>query len=327
MHILVTGGAGYLGSVVTEELLNAGQDVIIFDNLAHGHRAAVHPAATFVHGDLGDRAALERTFTTYRGIKAVIHLAMHTSASESWQRPERYLHENLANGVNLMATAVRHDIGRFILASSADVCGGPGPVPIIEQAPSYPVSPYSESLYLLERALSWYERCAGLRYAVLRCFNVAGATERCGEHHVPETHLIPGLLNVALGWRSHVTLFGDDYPTPDGTTVRDYVHVRDVARAMIGVLAALEQRSRIYNVGAGQGSSTMEVIMVARRVTGHALPCVVEPRRPYEPIVQIAATQQIRAELGWEPRYSDLEGIIESAWAWQRRHPYGYDSD
>jgi UDP-glucose 4-epimerase len=327
MSILVTGGAGYIGSVVTEELLRTGNEVVVFDNLSQGHRAAVHPDAAFVRGDLGDVDAIEQTFTSYPGTETVLHLGASTQLAESMQRPERYLRDNVVGGINLIATAVRHDVGRFILASTVDVYGTPARVPIIEPEHIAPRSPYGESLYTLERALGWYERVAGVRYAILRCFNVAGATERCGEHHKPETHLIPTLLSVALGKREHFTLFGDDHPTPDGTCIRDYIHVIDVAQAIIRVLPALEQRSRIYNLGAGKGYSSKEVIAVARQVTGHPIPYVVESRRPYEPAVLVASTAQIRAELSWEPRSSDLERIIGTAWAWQRRYPNGYGSD
>jgi UDP-glucose 4-epimerase len=324
MRVLMTGGAGYIGSVVTEELLRTEHDVIVFDDLSQGHRVAVHPDAAFVHGDLRDVAAIDRAFTTYRDIDIVIHVAGNTAVGESLQQPERYLHDNVVNGMNLIATAARHDVGRFILASSADVYGAPARVPIIEPERIAPRSPYGESLYTLERALRWYEHILGVRYAVLRCFNVAGATERCGEHHVPETHLIPSLLQVALGQREYVTLFGDDHPTPDGTCIRDYIHVVDVAQAIIRVLPALDQRSRIYNLGSGKGFSNKEVIAMARQVTGHPIPCVVEPRRPYEPAVLIAAITQIRTELSWAPRYSDLEQIIRSAWAWHCRYPNSY---
>ncbi len=324
MRILVTGGAGYIGSVVTEELLRVGHDVVVLDNLAKGHRAAVHPDAPFVRADLADVEAIERTLRTYRGIEAVMHFASNTGIDESKRQPELYLRDNVANGINLIAMAVRHDVSRFILASSANVYGAPARVPIPEVEEIFPGSPYGESKAMLERALSWYERSAGLHYAVLRYFNVAGATERFGEHHEPETHLIPMLLSVALNKRTNITLFGTDHSTPDGTCVRDYVHVTDVAQAHILALAALDQRSRTYNLGNGQGFSNNEVIAVARSVTGHPIPYVVGPRRAFEPAVLIASTKQIRAELGWQPCYPDLESMINSAWEWQRRHPNGY---
>jgi UDP-glucose 4-epimerase len=326
MRILVTGGAGYIGSVVVEELVRVEHEVVVFDNLSQGHRAAVHSEAAFVHGDLSDVETIERTFARYRGIEAVLHFGAFAQVAESMRRPERYLRDNIVGGINLLATAVRHDVSRFVLASSADVYGAPARVPIIEPEYIAPRSPYGESLYTLERALSWYERTAGLRFAVVRCFNVAGATERCGEDHNPEIHPIPLLLQVALGQREHITLFGDDHPTPDGTCIRDYIHVVDVAQAIIQVLPVLDQHSRMYNLGSGKGYSNKEVIAMARQVTGHAIPYVVEGRRPYEPAVLIASTTQIRKELGWEPRCSILEHIIGSAWAWRRHHPNGYSS-
>lgn len=326
MRILVTGGAGYIGSVVTEELVQAGHDVIAFDNLRSGNRAAVHPEATFVQGDLNDTRAVEQVFSTYCGIEAVIHCAGHGLIGESWRQLEYYLRDNVTDGVNLIATAIRFNVGRFILISTANVFGVPGPVPIIEHASVVPSSPYGESLYILERVLAWYDRIVDLRFVVLRCFNVAGATERCGEYHVPETHLIPTLLRVALGKQSHFTLFGDDYHTPDGTCIRDYIHVVDVARAIMEVLPLLDKQSRTYNLGGGIGYSTKDVITTARRVTGHPIPYIVGRRRPFEPIVQIASTTQIRREVGWEPRFSTLEHIIRTAWDWQYRHPNGYGS-
>lgn len=327
MRILVTGGAGYVGSVVTEELLRAGHEVVVFDNLARGHRAAVHRDAAFVRGDLADIAAIDRLFGSYPDIAAVMHFACYAHISESWQHAELYLRDNVANGINLVATAIRHDVGRFILSSTASLFGVAARLPIIEPEHVYPESPYSESLYMLERALSWYERTVGIRFAALRCFNVAGATLNFGEDHEPETHLIPVLLSVALGKRGHFTLFGDDYPTPDGTCVRDYIHVVDVAHAHIRALTALEQRSRTYNLGTGRGFSTKEVLAMARQITGHPIPCVVGPCRPYEPMALIASTEQIHAELGWKPQYSDLETIVASAWEWHRRYPNGYPRD
>jgi len=324
MQILVTGGAGYIGSVVTEQLVQGGYDVIVFDSLQSGNRAAVHADATFVQGSLHDIAAIEQVFTAHRGIGCIIHCAGNALVGESWRQLDQYLHDNVTNGINLIATAIRFNVDRFILISTADVFGATGPVPIIEQASIFPSSPYGESLYMLERMLSWYDRITGLRYAVLRCFNVAGATEQCGEYHVPEAHLIPTLLHVALGKQAHFTLFGDDYHTPDGTCVRDYIHVVDVARAIIEVLPVLDKHSRTYNLGGGVGYSNKDVITMARRVTGHPIPYIVGRRRPFEPPVQIASITQIRREVGWEPQFSNLEHIMRTAWDWQYRHPNGY---
>lgn len=327
MHILVTGGAGYIGSVVTGEFVQAGHRVVVFDNLTSGYRAAVHPEARFVQGDLADIDTIEQTFARNPGIDAVVHCAANALVDDSRRQPDRYLRDNVANGLNLITTAVRFNVRRFILTSTADIFGAGVPIPIVEQAPVFPGSPYGESLYLLERILGWYDRIAGLRFASLRCFNVAGATECCGEYRVPQPHLIPALLDVALGKSSHLTLFGDDYPTPDGSCIRDYIHVVDVAHVIMRVMHALDTHSRIYNLGTGTGYSTKEVIALARSITGRPIPYVVGRRRPFEPVVQIASMTQIRRELGWEPQFSDLERIIGSAWAWQRQHPTGYRSD
>jgi UDP-glucose 4-epimerase len=323
LRVLVAGGVGYIGSVVAEELLRAGYEVIVFADRAAQQRAVVPAAATFVQGDLANQPALERLLTTHRGIRAVLHFPPDAGAAASWRHAEDYLRDNVTQGLNLIAAAVRHDIRRFLLASSANVFGGPLPVPIGETAPIFPSSPYGEALYLLERTLAWYERTADLRYGILRCFNVAGATDRYGEHPAPAGHLIPTALSVALGRRPQVPLFGADYLTPDGTCIRDYIHVRDVALAVIHTLGVLDQRSRIYNLGTGHGVSNKEVLRMAGQITGQVIPYVVEAPRPYEQIVSIAAPRQIREELGWTPQYSDLESIIGSAWAWQRCHPPG----
>ncbi|GIV96777.1 MAG: UDP-glucose 4-epimerase [Herpetosiphonaceae bacterium] len=324
MKILVTGGAGYIGSVTTEELIRAGHEVVVFDNLSQGHRAAVHPDAMFVEGDLRDADAVERVFTTHRSIEGIMHFASHTLVGESIQHPELYLRDNVITGVNLMAAAVRHDVGRFILSSTANLFDRPERIPIDEDQPIVPGSPYGESKHMLERALRWYDHIYGLRFAALRYFNAAGATERTGEDHEPETHIIPLVLSVALGKRDHFTLFGDDYPTPDGSCIRDYIHVVDLAQAHILALKALDQGSRSYNLGNGHGFSNKQVIDVARTITGHPIPYVVGPRRPGDPAVLVASAERIRRELGWQPRYPDLESIISSAWEWHRRHPNGY---
>jgi UDP-glucose 4-epimerase len=324
MIILVSGGAGYIGSITTEELLSAGHEVVVFDNLSQGHRAAVHPDAAFVEGDLRDVEAIESAFAQHPGIEGVMHFASYTLVGESMQRPELYLRDNVTCGINLIAAAARHNAGRFILSSSANLFDDPQRMPIDEEERIIPGSPYGESKYMLERALSWYEQIFGLRFAALRYFNAAGATERFGEHHDPETHIIPLLLGVALGRRDEFTLFGEDYPTPDGSCIRDYIHVVDLAQAHILALEALKEGSRVYNLGNGKGFSNKEVIEAARRVTGHPIPYTVGPRRPGDPAVLVASSAKIRAELGWQPRHPQLEEIIGSAWAWHRRHPLGY---
>ena len=325
MNILVTGGAGYIGSIVTEELINQGDAVIVFDNLYYGHRAAVHPEATFIEGDLADRAAVKSLFATY-DVDAVMHFASYTLVGESMEQPFMYLGDNVTNGLNLLQEAVAHGVRRLILSSTANLFDDPERMPIDEEERIVPGSPYGESKNILERMLNWLDRIYGFRYAALRYFNAAGASpsgER-GEDHDPETHLIPLVLQVALGQRDKITIFGDDYPTRDGTCVRDYVHVTDLAQAHILALRALDEGSRTYNLGNSHGATVKEVIETCRQVTGHPIPAEVGPRRPGDPAVLIASSAKIRRELGWKPRYPDLRTVVEHAWEWHRAHPQGY---
>lgn len=323
MKILVTGGAGYIGSVVVEQLIEAGESAVVFDNLYQGHAAAVHPAATLVVGDLADRAAIDALFTEHRP-DAVMHFASHTLVGESMEAPFRYLGENVTNGINLLQTMVKHGVRRFILSSTANLFDRPQRMPIDEDEQIVPGSPYGESKFILERMLAWLDRLAGLRYAALRYFNAAGASPERGEDHHPELHLIPLVLGVAQGKRPHVTIFGSDYPTLDGTCVRDYVHVIDLAQAHIQALRALDDGSRTYNLGNGQGFSVQEVIETARRITGRPIPAVAGARRAGDPAVLIASSDRIRRDLGWQPRYPHLHDIIETAWRWHAAHPDGY---
>jgi UDP-glucose 4-epimerase len=325
MNILVTGGAGYIGSIVSEELVRRGDRVIVFDNLYTGHRQAVPPEATFVYGDLADRAAVRAVFERF-AIEAVMHFASYTLVGESVAHPFMYLGENVTNGLNLLQEAVEHGVRRFILSSTANLFDDPLRMPIDEDERIVPGSPYGESKHILERILHWLDRIYGLRYAALRYFNAAGASpsgER-GEDHAVETHLIPLVLQVALGQRQSITIFGDDYPTRDGTCVRDYIHVTDLAQAHILALEALDGGSRTYNLGNGQGFTVSEVIETCRQVTGHPIPAQVGPRRSGDPAVLVASSERIRRELGWSPRYPDLRTIVEHAWEWHRRHPHGY---
>ena len=325
MNILVTGGAGYIGSIVTEELVQRGDGVVVFDNLYYGHRAAVHPKAAFIEGDLADRAAVRAVFETH-AIEAVMHFASYTLVGESMERPFMYIGDNITNGLNLLQEAVDHGVRRFILSSTANLFDDPERMPIDEAERIVPGSPYGESKNILERMLYWLDRVYGFRYAALRYFNASGASpsgER-GEDHDPETHLIPLVLQVALGQREKITIFGGDYPTRDGTCVRDYVHVTDLAQAHILALQALDDGSRIYNLGNGQGFTVQEVVETCREVTGHAIPTEIGSRRPGDPATLIASSAKIRRELGWELRYPDLRTIVEHAWAWHCTHPHGY---
>jgi len=324
MKVLVTGGAGYIGSAVVVRLVDEGHRVVIFDDLSQGHREAVHPGAVLVEGDLSDRAAVDAALAEHAP-EGILHFASRTLVGESMEHPFRHLGDNVRNGLNLLESAVEHGVRRFILSSTANLFGLPDRIPIDEGAPIAPGSPYGESKYILERLLHWMDDRFGMRYAALRYFNAAGAVSpELGEDHDPETHLIPIVLQVALGQRERVVVYGDDYPTPDGTCIRDYVHVSDLADAHVLALHALEGGSRTYNLGSGRGFSVREVVETARAVTGHPIPVEVGPRRPGDPAVLVAGSDRIRTELGWAPRYPDLRSIVESAWAWHRAHPRGY---
>ncbi len=328
MKVFVTGGAGYIGSIVVDELIKVGDEVVVLDNLLYGHRRAVHPQATFVRGDLADRATLKRLFDRH-DFDGVMHFASYTLVGESMQQPFLYLGDNVRNALNLLEEAVAHDVKRFILSSSANLFDEPERIPISEEEKIVPGSPYGESKYIIERILSWLDRIYGLRYTALRYFNAAGALpsgER-GEDHRPETHLIPIVLQVALGQRDKVVIFGDDYDTRDGTCIRDYIHICDLAQAHILALRALQApdaRSRVYNLGNGLGYSNLEVVETCRQVTGHPIPSEFGPRRPGDPATLVASSAKIRRELGWQPEYPELESIVTHAWAWHRSHPNGY---
>lgn len=323
MRILVTGGAGYIGSVVVEELLQAGEEVIVVDNLSQGHRAAVAADAALEVGDLRDGDFLDSVFHRYRP-EAVMHFAASSLVGESVENPLLFFRNNVDGGLTLFEVMVAHDVLRLILSSTANLFAEPERIPITEDERIVPGSPYGESKNILERMLSWLERAYGLRYASLRYFNASGASETRGEDHRPETHLIPIVLQVALGKRDHVQIYGTDYPTRDGTCVRDYIHVVDLAQAHILALEALDESSRVYNLGNGQGFTVREVIDVARSVTGHPIPVVPAPRRPGDPAVLVASSETLSRDLGWKPRFPDLESIVRSAWEWHRRHPEGY---
>jgi UDP-glucose 4-epimerase len=309
----------------TTELIAAGHDVVVVDNLYQGHREAVHPDAQFVHGDLADMDAVKNIFVQHTGIDAVMHFASYTLVGESMQNPAKYLRDNTVAGVNIIDAAVSAGVGRVIVSSTANLFEKPDSMPIEPDNTIVPGSPYGESKYILERTLHWYERIHGLKYACLRYFNAAGGTPNRGEDHTPELHLIPVVLQVALGQRESITLFGGDYPTRDGTCVRDYVHIVDLAQAHILALDGIARLgSRKYNLGNGDGFTNLEVVQAARRITGHAIPCTIGARRPGDPAVLIASAQKIREELGWQPRYSSIDQIIGSAWEWHQSHPDGY---
>lgn len=323
MKVLVTGGAGYIGSITVERLIRHGASVVVFDNLFQGHEEAVHPDATFVCGDLADKAAIAETLARHKP-DGIMHFASYTLVGESMEKPFLYLRDNIVNGLNLLESAVDHGVRRFILSSTANLFDDPENMPIHEGERIVPGSPYGESKNILERYLHWLDRIYGFRYACLRYFNACGASEERGEQHDPETHLIPLVLQVALGQRDKITIFGDDYDTPDGTCVRDYIHVVDLAEAHILALNAVDSGSRKYNLGNGRGFSVREVIEAARYVTGHPIPAVVGPRRPGDPDVLIAGSDAIIRDLGWKRQYTKLQQIIETAWTWHQAHPDGY---
>ena len=324
MRVLVTGGAGYIGSVVSEQLVNDGHEVVIYDNLSKGHRGAVVEGARFVQGDLLEADQLRQTLK-YNRIDAVIHMAASSLVGESVQEPSKYYHNNVVAGLVLLDAMRECGITRIVFSSTAATYGEPAEQPIRETTPTNPTNTYGETKLTFEKAMNWYERAYGLRYASLRYFNAAGATEKRGEDHDPETHLIPITLQAAAGKRPHVEIYGDDYPTEDGTCIRDYIHVIDLARAHILALDVLSERSAIYNLGCGgDGYSVREVIDTARRVTGKDIPVRIGQRRPGDPAVLIASSDKIKSELGWQPQFQDLGLIVESAWKWMLAHPDGY---
>ena len=324
MNILVTGGAGYIGSVVSEELLRDDHEVVVYDNLSRGHREAIAPAVEFVQADLSDVETLSRTIKGQH-INAVVHMAAASLVGESVAHPARYYQENVVGGLSLLEAMRANDVRHIVFSSTAATYGEPDKYPIEETAPNHPTNPYGSSKLAFEHALHWYDNAYGLRYASLRYFNAAGASANYGESHDPETHLIPITLQVAAGKRERVEIYGDDYSTADGTCVRDYVHVIDLARAHILALNALEQGSRIYNLGCGgAGYSVREVIQAVGKITGRPIPEQVSARRPGDPATLVASTEKIKRELGWNPTLQNLEVIIESAWRWMLDHPTGY---
>lgn len=324
MKVLVTGGAGYIGSVAVDALVAAGHEVAVLDNLYQGHRGAVNPRASFHGVDLADPVALTRTMGEVMP-DSVLHFAAYTLVGESMELPFKYLGASVTNAVNLISTAVDHGVERFIFSSTANLFGEPERIPIDAEESIVPGSPYGESKYLVERVLDWAHRLKGLRYACLRFFNAAGCTERLGEDHDPETHLIPLVIQAAMGQRESIRIFGDDYPTPDGSCVRDYIHVEDLASAHLLALEALRDREVLkYNLGNGNGFSVKEVVDTVSEVSGRAVKVEIAPRRPGDPAILVADSTRIREELGWTPKYPDLRSIVKSAWDWHRAHPDGY---
>ena len=325
MNILVTGAAGYIGSILTEELVKEGNFVIALDNLQQGHREAVSPEAEFVQADLGNPEEVDPVFHRFQ-IDAVMHLAAESIVAHSMTDPGKFFRNNVIYGINLLDTMLKHGVRKLIFSGTAAVYGEPKEVPIKESEPERPVNPYGESKLMFEGILHWYEHAYGLKFISLRYFNAAGASERFGEDHNPETHLIPNILKVALGQLGEIPVFGNDYPTPDGSCIRDYVHVLDIAKAHILALKYLEKNTgnKIYNLGTNKGYSVLEAIETARKVSGARIPATIYPQRQGDPALLVANSELAKSELGWRPEFSDLESIIGSAWQWQQKHPHGY---
>ena len=322
MHVLVVGGAGYIGSVTVEELLNAGHRVTVLDDLSHGHRGAVDERAALVIGSTADPAQLERAFA--EPVDAVIHFAALIAVGESMEKPGEYFENNVGNTINLLNAMLAHDVRRFVFSSTAAVFGGPQYVPLDERHPLVPVNPYGQSKLMVEQMLRWYDERKGVKYVALRYFNASGATRKFGEDHHPETHLIPIVLETAEGKRPALPLFGDDYPTPDGTCIRDYVHIQDLAQAHILALDYTASKSGRFNLGSGNGHSNREVVESVERVTGRPIKLDIRPRRAGDPPALVASSALARSELGWKPRYENLDAIVRSAWEWRQTHQHGY---
>lgn len=321
MRIFLTGGAGYIGSICAEYLLDRGNELVVFDNLTEGHRSAVDGRARFVEGDLNDRGGI---FAAVRDAapEAVMHFAANALVAESMRDPSKYFRNNVGGGINLADAAIAAGVKVFIFSSTCATYGVPERIPMDESLPQHPINPYGESKLMFERVLDWYNRLHGLRHVNLRYFNAAGASGKFGEHHRIETHLIPNVLRVALGQSPHAEVYGTTHPTPDGTCIRDFIHIIDLAQAH--ELALRAPCSASYNIGTGTGYSVKQVIEAARRITGHPIPVVEKPARPGDPPRLVAAADKLRRELGWHPKFDALGDIIASAWRWHQAHPNGY---
>jgi UDP-glucose 4-epimerase len=319
--IFVTGGAGYIGSICVEQLLNEGFEVAVFDNLSEGHKKAIDPRARFFQGDLADRTVIRHAFDAAKP-DAIMHFAANALVGESMENPSKYFRNNVCSGINLLDAAVEAGIKKIVFSSTCATFGIPDRMPLDESLPQKPINPYGESKLMFEQVLRWYEEIHGLSYVALRYFNAAGASEQFGEDHRIETHLIPNILKVALGQKPSVNIFGTDYPTPDGTCIRDYIHILDLAQAHI--LALGSDKSAQFNLGTGGGTSVKEVIETCRRVTGRKITAIEKPRRAGDPPRLVAASNKIQSELGWKPKFENILPIVESAWAWHVKHPEGY---
>lgn len=321
MNVLVTGGAGYIGSICVEELLDAGHQVTVLDNLTEGHRSAVDPRAKFIQGCLSDAELVTQSVRDSRA-EAILHFAANALVGESMTNPGKYFRNNVASGLNLLAAAVTGGVKKFVFSSTCATYGPPERVPMTEDLPQRPINPYGESKLMFEKMLMWYQQLHGLEFVAFRYFNAAGASGKYGEHHRIETHLIPNVLKVALGQSTQCEIYGTDYPTPDGTCIRDYIHIVDLAQAHILGLAPGKQG--FFNLGNGDGYSVRQVISTCEKITGQRIPAVEKPRRPGDPPKLVASADKAMRELGWRPKFPKLEEIVATAWEWHRQHPDGY---
>src|SRR5262245_2747494 len=323
MNVFVTGGAGYIGSVCVEELLNADHTVTVCDNLSEGHRSAVDPRAAFIQAGLSDEETLPRSLKEAKA-DAVIHFAAHALVVESMTNPAKYFRNNVAHGLNLLNASVAVGVKKFVFSSTCSTYGMPDRIPMTEDLPQRPINPYGESKLMFERMLHWYREIHGLKFVAFRYFNAAGASEKFGEHHRIETHLIPNVLKVPLRQAPHCEIYAADYPTPDGTCIRDYIHVADLAKAHI--LAMPPGKEGFYNLGNGDGYSVRQVIKACEEITGQKIPTLEKPRRAGDPPRLVASAEKAKRELDWSPKFPKLEQIVSSAWKWHKGHPHGYVS-
>ncbi len=321
MNVFVTGGAGYIGSICVEQLFNSGHAVTVFDNLTEGHRGAVDRRATFVEGDCADRTLIGQAVKT-AGVEVIIHFAANALVGESMTNPGKYFRNNVSSGLNLLDAAIEAKVRKFVFSSTCATYGPPDRIPMTEDLPQRPINPYGESKLLFEKMLSWYQQIHGLEFVAFRYFNAAGATAQFGEYHRIETHLIPNVLKVPLGQAPHCEVYGTDYPTPDGTCIRDYIHIVDLAEAHILAMAAGKQG--FYNLGNGDGYSVREVIATCEKITGRKIPTMEKPRRPGDPPRLVASAEKAKRDFAWKPKYPKLEQIVSTAWEWHRNHPRGY---
>lgn len=321
MKVFVTGGAGYIGSICTEELLNAGHEVTVYDDLSEGHRSAIDERARFIQGRPNQDGDILQAVRQAQP-EAILHFAANALVGESMTNPGKYFQNNVCNGLKLLEAARQANVRKFVFSSTCATYGPPERVPMTEDLPQHPINPYGESKLMFEKMLTWYQEIFGLEFLAFRYFNAAGATARFGEHHRIETHLIPNVLKVPLGQTDHCQIFGTDYPTPDGTCIRDYIHIVDLAQAHI--LALQPGKRGFYNLGNGDGYSVRQVIETCEKVSGKKIPAIEKPRRPGDPPKLVASAAKAIQDLGWKPRYPKLEDIVATAWDWHNRHPNGY---